>query len=436
MTTAQLPKVNSDSGGFDDIKGLTDILNSMFGGATTSTGKSESPDSASMGQADALLKKIMGDSNPGDIDAMVGNILDRAKQSFGPAAISANAAGVRAYSDSSLASMRNEAMARATGEAAAAKLNAINAANNQATQLVTAKLKSSTASTQKQKTSGSPGGQAIGIAALGMQGYNLLKKKGVIDKVTAGMTGTPDATVGDFTGGGGGGFEGVDFSSDAAFSSPASDTSSTGIDGLLDFAKTPPVDAPVEAAATPSGDAPVAPEGTGVAADAVAAPVAGEVVTGGYAMPPAQTIDPITGMPNSMPAANAISAFDTANEAEAIDAIPADEGANAADLSSSVDLGDAAFDPGMEAVGSAAGETIGDYYFPGAFTVANLATEGQLGEATGEVVGTGLDMVGGTLGTAGALIGATGDNIGDLADSIFGGDSFNAQELLSSLFGI
>jgi hypothetical protein len=169
-----MPMPNVQSSGID-ITQLLGTLDKMFGGGKTTSTSETTPSGAALGQSDALLKKIFADVNPGDIDAMIGNILTRAKQEFGPAAIASNASGARAYSDTVLASSRNEAMARATGEAAKAKLDALNAANRTAAGLVEARLQSSKMTVAKTKAGPSTLGTAL---ALGTGGAWLWKKMG------------------------------------------------------------------------------------------------------------------------------------------------------------------------------------------------------------------------------------------------------------------
>lgn len=408
----QLPTV-SKSGGTADLAQLFAAIAPQFGSGKTSTSSSSSADPESLGQADELLRKILGDADPANMDAMVNNILERAKQSFGPAAISSNAAGVRGYSDSVLASSRNEAMARATGEAAAAKLNAINAANNQATNLVAAKLKATATTQQSQKTAASPAGKGLTAAVLGAQGYSFLKKKGVIDDIQKQITGNYDnASVGDFTAGGG--FESADFGGSVgadSFSSPASETLA-GQDLASGFGNEGDIQSIIQ---SPDDTPPIEPIGAG--SEAAGAATSG-VVTGGFPMPPAGTVNPITGLPNAMPPANAMMpAAQAIDDAEAIDALPAaDEAAQTFDFTA-----DAASEFGTDASAEVAGEAIGDSYFPGLFTLANFASEGNLGSAVGEVYKGGEDIVGGTLGSVEDVVGDAGNFVTDTIDDIAGG---------------
>lgn len=416
MTTAQLPKVQS-SGGINDIAALMNALGPMLGSGNTKSSSSTGADAGTLNQTDELLKKIMGDSNSGDIDNMVASILDRAKQSFGPAAIASNAAGVRAYSDSSLASMRNEAMARATGEAAKAKLDAINAANNQATQLVTAKLKATQTTTQQQKTGASPGGKLLGGGLALSQLYAGVKKaKAGYD---ARDVNTGNASTGDFSSGGG-----FDDSITDGFSATndAANAGDGGIDSLLNFSQT------AEAADAANAINVDSPDGSGAdinapveGADVLNGATAGDVVTGGFEMPPAQTVDPVTGIPNAMPPA--VDGVQAADDAEAIDVIPSAIDFSA-DAGSAVDIGSGAADLSGEAAGEVAGETLGDIFFPGFFTAVNYGTDGALGEGIGGVINAGEDVVGGSISGDASytnVISDAGNAATDAIDQFFGG---------------
>lgn len=176
--------VLSNPSSLDDLARLFATLSPQFGsgkGTTSTTGALE-PGAAA--QEEQLFGNILASTNPEDIDNMVSSILQRAKQAFGPAAIASNAAGVRGYSDTVQESSRNEAMARATGEAAAAKLDAINKANATAANL-TANRMQATKSTQVQtKTNATPMGKTL---ALALAASALKKPFGkAIDAVTGG----------------------------------------------------------------------------------------------------------------------------------------------------------------------------------------------------------------------------------------------------------
>lgn len=168
--------------------GFADLLSQfdkMIGGqkSTTNQTSTSTPDATSLADSDMILQKIFADMNPQAIDAMVGNILERAKQTFGPAAIGANAAGVRAYSDTVLEQLKNEAMARATGEAAGAKLDALNKASSTAAQLTTARMNNTRTTTQtaNTKAGSSTLGKISALLTAGSYGNELLKK---IRKIT------------------------------------------------------------------------------------------------------------------------------------------------------------------------------------------------------------------------------------------------------------
>jgi hypothetical protein len=158
---------------------ITDLLaqlDKMIGGGKTTSSSTTGPDQGALDQENLMLQKIFADINPDSLDAMVGNILERAKQTFGPAAISANAGGIRAYSDTVLESLRNEAMARATGEAAQAKIDAINKANATAATLVNSRMNASKNTQQTSKTGPSTLGKGAGLLSLGSAGMNIYKK--------------------------------------------------------------------------------------------------------------------------------------------------------------------------------------------------------------------------------------------------------------------
>lgn len=164
------------SGAPNSVTELLAQLDKMIGGGKTSSSSTTSPDAGALDQEQLMLQKIFADINPASMDAMVGNIMERAKQTFGPAAISANAGGIRAYSDTVLASLRNEAMARATGEAVSAQLEAVNKANATAASLVSNRLNASKTTQSTSKTGPSTVGQAAGLLSLGSAGMNIYKK--------------------------------------------------------------------------------------------------------------------------------------------------------------------------------------------------------------------------------------------------------------------
>lgn len=179
------------NGGYDWSAMLAN-LDKMLGGqkSTENSTSTSTPDAVANEQETLLLQKIFADIDPANLDAMVGNMLDRAKQAFGPAAIGANAAGLRAYSDTVLTSMRNEAMARAVGEAANAKLEAIAKGNATAANLVGNRMANSKAtSSNKASTTGAStlGKTAAGLT-VGSMGLDLLKK---LKKVIPDNSGLP-----------------------------------------------------------------------------------------------------------------------------------------------------------------------------------------------------------------------------------------------------
>src|SRR5260221_1582473 len=155
-------------------------LDKMIGGQKTSqtATTTASPDAKSLQENDLVLQKIFADMDPANIDAMVGNIIERARQAFGPTLIGTNAAGVRAYSDTVLESLKNEAVARSVGEASAAKLKAIQEGNQTAAQVTANRMNATKGSTQSQstRTGSSDLGKATGLLTLGSYGLDAYKK--------------------------------------------------------------------------------------------------------------------------------------------------------------------------------------------------------------------------------------------------------------------
>jgi hypothetical protein len=167
--------------GNDQLSQLTNlfkVVSPEFGSGKTTESQQSSTNTT---DADELLRQIYSSANPADIDNMIGNILNRAKQAFGPAAIGANAAGLRAYSDTSQQQLRDEAMARATGEAAQAKLAAINDAHKTAAAVVDQKMQNQRRVTSEKKTGMSPSGTGLLIALGASAIKNKVKGKGVED---------------------------------------------------------------------------------------------------------------------------------------------------------------------------------------------------------------------------------------------------------------
>lgn len=165
------------AGGVQNIAQLISALNPLFGTGKATTKTSVSSDPAAVGQADALFQQVLNGADPTTIDNMVNNILVRARQEFGPMLVANAASGNRAYSSTTLQQMASEAMARATGEAAKAKLDAMNTAQRTAAGLAEARLNSSRTTVQTQKTAASPMGK--GSAALSLAAFlrNQLKDK-------------------------------------------------------------------------------------------------------------------------------------------------------------------------------------------------------------------------------------------------------------------
>lgn len=169
---AQNMPVVQSQGGPADIAQLLASLNSIFGSGTTKGSSETKSDATALGQSDELLARILQSVNPDALAAIEGNVLERARQSFAPARIAPNAAGIRSYTDSTKRSLENEAIARASAEAAAARQDAINAAHRNAVGLVEARVRSNTSSTQQQRTSASPTGRAAGLLLPAAMIYN------------------------------------------------------------------------------------------------------------------------------------------------------------------------------------------------------------------------------------------------------------------------
>jgi hypothetical protein len=175
---ATQPKVES-SGGLEDIISLFAHVNTIFGsGKTTSkesggtSTQSSSLSSGSEADSNALLQKIFGDASGSNIDNIINDIFLKARDAMGPNIMSSLGAGNRAMSDTSLALIQSQAVARATADAAKAKLDAINTANATASKLVEAKMDSTKTTTitrpdvsKSTVTGASPSGK--GLAVLG-----------------------------------------------------------------------------------------------------------------------------------------------------------------------------------------------------------------------------------------------------------------------------
>lgn len=182
------PVIQNSGGGLNDFANLIKTLSGEFGSGKTKEDQKMSVDPAVNAQADQLLQQIAGSANPADIDAMIQSILSRAKQAFGPAAIGANAAGIRAYSDTTEAALRDEAIARATGEAAQAKLAAINTANATAAKVVDSKMANNRQVQTQRKTGATPTGMGL-LLSLGAGAVAKRLPKGLFGDSEAGDTG-------------------------------------------------------------------------------------------------------------------------------------------------------------------------------------------------------------------------------------------------------
>lgn len=229
MTTNALPdltKGQGGSGGITDIVQLMQSLGPLLGSGKTniSSNTKSSADPTSMGQADELIKQILESVSGDNLDTLTANTLERAKQTFAPNNIAPNAAGVRGYSDTVNKSMKNEAMARASAEAMTVRLNAVNAANKNASGLVEAKLNAtkSTQQQQSQQTGPNTAGKLLSLATPLAIAYNQFKNKTskVPDQTPDPETGANDINS-DYGGestptdGTGGGFPTQDFGNDS-----------------------------------------------------------------------------------------------------------------------------------------------------------------------------------------------------------------------------
>lgn len=377
-----LQKIQS-SGGIQDIAQLFTSMSPMFGSGTSTVSESQtsSADPGSLNQADELLKKIMADSSNENFDAMISNILTKAKQEFGPAIASSKAAGVRSYSDSVLHQMGNEAMARATAQAAEAKINAINTSNKTAASLVEAKLQATKTIQQSKtaKTGASPLGKASALALGGAQVYSLSKKLfKKDDPFNTDSTGMIDGT---------GGVSIDDF--DSSFSAPAGSGIGSSAESFSQDLFLNETAGPLEAAGALSGDTATAfAAGDGVPSGLEATPLDAATFASGspeaaaialQGMSPAdiQTVGPI-GTQKALEAQLLGEEGAAAGDAAAFSGdLAADAGSNfAAELGTN-----AASEVGTDA----AVEAVGDFALPpGTFTVVNAITGGGLGEAVGE----------------------------------------------------
>lgn len=435
MATA-VPIIQGGSDGLDSITKLLAVLNPMLGsgttrtsGGTTTFSEKASVDGETNDQTNALLQKIMGDANGPDIDNMVANILTQAKNAFGSQAIESNAAGVRGYSDTVQTQLRNDAMAKAVAASAQAKLGALNEANRTATQLVSNKMSNTRSiqqATTKPGTSSSTGASTLGQATQIISGAaairSLMSKKGAKVPGEDGpvqVGGPPEGEVDSQA------------MNDQAFNSPADGAIDVGqltaggdanqllAQGRADSAElTPSVVDPELANPNEIDPASVITPDSASGATLFTNPIgktapatlpgAADVLEqpAGVMMPPAGTGTP---MPPAV--------FDplSMNEAgDAVDVIPSD-------LSSSIDftnlIGDAGADIAGDAVGEGAAEAAG-LALDGTpigpiFTLANIATEGELGKSI-----LNLPVIGEPIGDFGS---ATYDTAGEIGGGIDAG---------------
>lgn len=415
MATAA-PILSNSGGGLDSLIKLMQVMGPNLGsGKTTSSGSEKSsisPDTND--QANALLQQIMGSANGGDIDNMVKGILDQAKNAFGPAAIESNFAGVRGYSDTTLAMLRDNAMAKATSQAAQAKLEAINNANKTAVSLVDSKM-ANTRSVQTAKTSAtgtSTLGKVASAAGIAASLNSLMKSsKKSTDKSAGNEDGMPEQVGGptgdEFANDGANGLN------DQAFAAPANNGINTaqlnaGQDPniLLAQAGGTTSDTSAALAGDPSGVASMTP----AEANAVAA-----ATNGGISAQDAVTIGPI-GTQKAIEAQDAAMA-----DPEAVDVVPSDL-SNTISTDSLIGGGSSdtiAATSTSESVAAGAGGATALDAFPG-FAIIDAISGGELSGgamAAGNDFASNADDFTGSIGEAGDVATNAPENI---FNSIFG----------------
>lgn len=151
------PRV-SEKGGIGDIGQLLASLGPLFGTGKTTTKNTIGNE----GDVQTLIQSIMASVSPENLDLLQQGVLDKAKETFAPANIAGNAAGLRAYSDTTRADLATKASSRAAAEAMAARLNAMSQAQAAASRLTEAKM-NNTRSTES-KTGSSPTGEFLKYA--------------------------------------------------------------------------------------------------------------------------------------------------------------------------------------------------------------------------------------------------------------------------------
>lgn len=423
MATA-VPIIQGGSDGLDSITKLLAVLNPMLGsgttrtsGGTTTSSEKASVDGETNDQTNALLQKIMGDANGPDIDNMVANILTQAKNAFGSQAIESNAAGVRGYSDTVQTQLRNDAMAKAVAASAQAKLGALNEANRTATQLVSNKMSNTRSiqqATTKPGTSSSTGASTLGQATQIISGAaairSLMSKKGAKIPGEDGpvqVGGPPEGEIDSQA------------MNDQAFNSPADggidvgqltaggDANQLLAQGRAESALLTPNVVDPELANPNDSDA-VSPEHLPLEA----ANTSTDSISPAHA--PNIPFGSTNATTDAVSPSHAGTSFDLSDGGDAVDVIPSD-------LSSSIDftnlIGDAGADIAGDAAGEGAAEAAG-LALDGTpigpiFTLANIATEGELGKSI-----LNLPVIGEPIGDFGS---ATYDTAGEIGGGIDAG---------------
>lgn len=337
-----LPKVAAPADPLTSIIQLFTGLGPLFGsGKQTGTSTTTSTiDPAVSGQADQLIAAIMGQNDSPYLNDLITNIMDRAKQSFVPILGQSVTSGNRAYSDTTVKQLANEAMARATGEAADAKLKFIQGNNSTAGNLVGQKIANSTTrtGTTTAKTAASPAGKALQLGSAALGAYGLYKKATKKDSEGASL-------VGDISKGAQGIYDSIFGGSSGAGISDISSLFSAG--------------------GAPSFSAAVSP------------------LTNF-----ADSIDTISPFILSDGASSLLSAGDTITSGASLFGDIANEAFSGSSLfSGAADLGtSAAFDTGTSLAGDVAGNVLGSGLGP--FTAAaDVITGGDFGSFVGDIVG-------------------------------------------------
>lgn len=182
-----MPKVQN-TGGIADILSLFQGIQGAFGTGTTKSEVKGTIDPGVGAQSDALMQSILGQNEDSNFQDMIANIMTRAKQEFAPVLGQSAAAGERAYSSTVVQQLGNEAMARATAEAAAAKLAAINKNNALATQLVDTKMQMTGSKSTTSATGASPMGKFLSLLGPAAMGYSKLTEAQKKKKADSGNT--------------------------------------------------------------------------------------------------------------------------------------------------------------------------------------------------------------------------------------------------------